>query len=218
MAAVPSHWPRAYQQRCVTLHRPPAQRRSCFSAARPWVSRPPSSERLPRHKQRVSEIQDQVLCWKKKGSQRRLCTARGGWQSISPGYRAYKKKSTKISINLYDILELNEAKATLRVEPMVNMGMITHYLTPKGLTLPVLPEMDDLTVGKPSVLLPGRASAHTPRAVAAATCPTAAQPPTSSEAAPPRIHAPGRACGALRPSATPLHTYDAASNPQGKTV
>lgn len=99
------------------------------------------------HKQRVREIQDNVLAWKKKGSQRRLCTARGGWQSISPGYRAYKKKSTKISINLYDILELDEAAATLRVEPMVNMGMISHFLIPKGLTLPVLPELDDLTVG-----------------------------------------------------------------------
>ena len=73
----------------------------------------------------MREIQDQVLAWKAKGSQRRLCTARGGWQSISPGYRAYKSKSTKININLYDILELDmstESGATLRVEPMVNMG------------------------------------------------------------------------------------------------
>lgn len=36
---------------------------------------------------------------------------------------------------------------TVRVEPMVNMGQLTHFLIPKGYTLPVLPEMDDLTVG-----------------------------------------------------------------------
>lgn len=99
------------------------------------------------HAARVKKIQEDVLAWKKNGSQRRLCTARGGWQSISPGFRSYKNHSTKIAINLYDILELDEAAKTLRVEPMVNMGHISHFLTPKGLTLPVLPEMDDLTVG-----------------------------------------------------------------------
>merc|ERR1719408_722511 len=30
---------------------------------------------------------------------------------------------------------------------MVNMGQLSHFLIPQGLTIPVLPEMDDLTVG-----------------------------------------------------------------------
>ena len=30
---------------------------------------------------------------------------------------------------------------------IVNMGQISHFLIAKGYTLPVLPEMDDLTVG-----------------------------------------------------------------------
>ena len=99
------------------------------------------------HSQRVKKIQADVKAWKASGSQRRLCTARGGWQSISPGYRSYKAKSTKIAIDLYDILELDEVAKTVRCEPMVNMGQLSHFLIPLEYTLPVLPEMDDLTVG-----------------------------------------------------------------------
>lgn len=105
------------------------------------------------HEERVKDIQKQIKAWKDSGATNRLCTARGGWQSISPGYRTYKAVSHQISVNLYDILEYIEedpradGNATIRVEPMVNMGQISHFLVPKGKTLPVLPEMDDLTVG-----------------------------------------------------------------------
>lgn len=99
------------------------------------------------HEARVKGIQKQIVDWKVKGSKSRLCTARGGWQSISPSLRSYKSKATGIHINLYDILSLDEEKKTVRVEPMVNMGQLSHFLIPKGYTIPVLPEMDDLTVG-----------------------------------------------------------------------
>merc|ERR1711871_656257 len=95
----------------------------------------------------------QIEKWKEAGGTKKLCTARGGWQSISPGYRQYKSYSTQIRVDMYDILEFKESddKAdgapTIRVEPMVNMGQISHYIIPKGYTLPVLPELDDLTVG-----------------------------------------------------------------------
>jgi len=35
----------------------------------------------------------------------------------------------------------------VRVEPLANMGQVTALLTSIGWTLPVLPELDDLTVG-----------------------------------------------------------------------
>jgi len=35
----------------------------------------------------------------------------------------------------------------VKVEPLVNMGQLSHFLIPKGYTIPVLPELDDLTVG-----------------------------------------------------------------------
>ena len=37
--------------------------------------------------------------------------------------------------------------ATPTVEPLVTMGQLTHALLPLGYTIPVLPELDDLTVG-----------------------------------------------------------------------
>ena len=99
------------------------------------------------HEKRVEYIQQQIREWATKGDGTKLCTARGGWQSISPGFRKYKSTSTRIEVSLYDILSWSEEDQTITVEPMVNMGQISHYLTPKGYTLPVLPEMDDLTVG-----------------------------------------------------------------------
>ncbi len=59
----------------------------------------------------------------------------------------YKRYSRKIRMELRDILEVDTEKRTVRVEPMVNMGQITAQLLPMGWTLPVLPELDDLTVG-----------------------------------------------------------------------
>ena len=35
----------------------------------------------------------------------------------------------------------------VRLEPLVTMGQITSLLLPLGWTLPVVPELDDLTVG-----------------------------------------------------------------------
>lgn len=39
------------------------------------------------------------------------------------------------------------------MEPLANMGQLTALLTSIGWTLPVLPELDDLTVGTFSVSL-----------------------------------------------------------------
>ena len=69
------------------------------------------------HAQKVSKIQKQVKAWNDSGEKTKLCTARGGWQSISPQMRKYKNKSTRIHINLYDILELDEKNMTVKVEP-----------------------------------------------------------------------------------------------------
>jgi hypothetical protein len=49
---------------------------------------------------------------------------------------------------MIDILDIDETRRTVRVEPLVTMGQVTAFLNPLGWTLPVLPELDDLTVGK----------------------------------------------------------------------
>lgn len=102
------------------------------------------------HKTRVEDVRSQILKWKSHCQSQgkvRMCSARGGWQSISPGMREYKSKSYTISVNLMDVLEFNKEKKTVRLEPMVSMGQLTHFLLPRGFTLPILPEMDDLTIG-----------------------------------------------------------------------
>lgn len=59
----------------------------------------------------------------------------------------YKKTHHKVEINLIDILNVDLDRKIVRVEPMATMGQITATLNPLGWTLPVLPELDDLTVG-----------------------------------------------------------------------
>lgn len=36
---------------------------------------------------------------------------------------------------------------TVTVEPGVSVGQLTQFLNPKKLTIPVVPELDDLTFG-----------------------------------------------------------------------
>ena len=100
-----------------------------------------------RHEQRVQSVIDQIEDWKKDGSKEQLCTARSGWQAMSEMVPKYKLTRRNIHIGLYDLLEINEDKMTVRVEPLASMGQISRSLISKGWILPVVPELDDLTVG-----------------------------------------------------------------------
>ncbi|XP_045226370.1 delta(24)-sterol reductase isoform X2 [Macaca fascicularis] len=113
---------------------------------RAWVVFKLSS--APRlHEQRVRDIQKQVREWKEQGSKTFMCTGRPGWLTVSLRVGKYKKTHKNIMINLMDILEVDTKKQIVRVEPLVTMGQVTALLTSIGWTLPVLPELDDLTVG-----------------------------------------------------------------------
>ncbi|XP_060161108.1 delta(24)-sterol reductase isoform X6 [Globicephala melas] len=114
---------------------------------RAWVVFKLSS--APRlHEQRVRDIQKQVREWKEQGSKTFMCTGRPGWLTVSLRVGKYKKTHKNIMINLMDILEVDTKKQQIvRVEPLVTMGQVTALLTSIGWTLPVLPELDDLTVG-----------------------------------------------------------------------
>lgn len=81
-----------------------------------------------------------------------MCTARPGWMTISFRRGLYKNNMRNIEVNLIDILNIDTVKQTVRVEPLVSMGQISAFLNPLGWTLPVLPELDDLTVGKYSLV------------------------------------------------------------------
>nr|KAG5709593.1 hypothetical protein BaRGS_001643 [Batillaria attramentaria] len=76
-----------------------------------------------------------------------MCTARPGWSNVSFRRGLYKKRLRNIDVNLIDILGVDTKREVVHVEPMVTMGQVTACLNPLGWTLPVLPELDDLTVG-----------------------------------------------------------------------
>eukprot|EP01038_Epipyxis_sp_PR26KG_P010467 gene10467-14061_t len=100
-----------------------------------------------KHASRVDKISIDIKDWIKGGSKQKLCTARPGWQAMSLRQGKYKKSYRNIDCNLHDILKVDTEKCTCTVEPMCTMGQITHTLLPLGWSLPVLPELDDLTVG-----------------------------------------------------------------------
>lgn len=99
------------------------------------------------HDKRVKKVQEQLEAWRDDGCKEQLTTGRSGWFTMSELVPGYKKTNRKIFLNMRDILEINEAKQTIRVEPQVDMGQITKALKRKGWTLAVLPELDVLTVG-----------------------------------------------------------------------
>lgn len=100
------------------------------------------------HAARVAKVVEQV---KARPPSKRMVTGRPGWQSVSLSYRSYKKYSYTVDAmrDLIDIIALDATSEvpTVSVEPLVSIGQLTQALLPRGFTLPVVPEMDDLTVG-----------------------------------------------------------------------
>merc|ERR1719347_2388874 len=101
-----------------------------------------------KHGERVSAIQSQVRQnYTQPADQRKLmCTARPNWLSLSTTF-FNKKECHRVPIPLYDVLELDEERMVVKVEPMVTVGDITRYLVPRGYTLAVTLEIADATLG-----------------------------------------------------------------------
>ena len=89
-----------------------------------------------------------VRAWNDDGRKSTMCTARPGWMAVSLRVGKYKKTMRNISVNLIDVLHVDTERRVVRVEPLVSMGQITATLNPLGWTLPIVPELDDLTVGR----------------------------------------------------------------------
>ncbi|XP_068624749.1 delta(24)-sterol reductase-like [Battus philenor] len=99
------------------------------------------------HDKKVKKVQRQIKDWLAGDRQTKLCTSRPGWQTMSFRQPIYKKTFTNIDINLVDVLEVDTKNLTVRCEPLVTMGQLSKTLEPLGLALPVVPELDQLTVG-----------------------------------------------------------------------
>lgn len=99
-----------------------------------------------KHDARVESVLRQIEDWKKQGAAQKLCTARSGWKTMSELVSKYKLSHRKIDVGMYDILEMDEQSRIVRVEPLATMGQISRYLVSRGWSLPVVPELDSLTV------------------------------------------------------------------------
>ncbi len=100
-----------------------------------------------KHDARVAAVIGQILDWQQQGAEQKLCTARSGWKTMSELVPKYKLSARKIEVGLYDILEIDEQRRIVRLEPLATMGQISRSLISRGWTLPVVPELDTLTVG-----------------------------------------------------------------------
>jgi delta24-sterol reductase len=98
------------------------------------------------HDQRVRRVQDELR--RAVAAKQRICTDRPGWMAMALRLNLYKASLRPIKMrDFVDILSLDARQLVMRVEPFVTMAQVTERLAPLGLTLPVVPELDDLTVG-----------------------------------------------------------------------
>lgn len=103
---------------------------------------------IEHHHKRIEKVQNAIKRWVADGRKTKLCSSRPGWMTMSLRTGNYKKTSTGIPVmHLRNIVKLDTERMVVHCEPMVTMGQITHALNPLGFTVPVLPELDDLTVG-----------------------------------------------------------------------
>lgn len=100
-----------------------------------------------RHEARVARVQAQIGEWARAGKPGPIVTSRKAWQSVSSRGGEHKRRGYGVDVDLHDILEVDPERRVVRVEPRVNMAQLTRRLVRQGWTLPVVPELDDLTVG-----------------------------------------------------------------------
>ncbi|KAI8848383.1 hypothetical protein BC829DRAFT_394349 [Chytridium lagenaria] len=91
------------------------------------------------HNNTVKYIQGQIERWREAGAKQPLCTARPGFMMVTLRDGVYKQKDNAIDLPLWDILELDEKRQIIKVQPV--------FLIPRGYIIPVVPEYDDLTMG-----------------------------------------------------------------------
>lgn len=97
---------------------------------------------------RVKAVQQQVKAWAAGSKTKPMVTARPGWQTMSIRIGKYKQTHTAIDLGaLCNVIGVNKERSSVLVEPLVSFGQLSKYLDAEGLTLPVVPELDDLTVG-----------------------------------------------------------------------
>ncbi|MTI31280.1 FAD-binding oxidoreductase [Xanthovirga aplysinae] len=115
-----------------------------FKWKQKWPVNP--SKTWLKHEKGINSIKEQLRQWREDGAKEKLCTGRSPWKTMSE-LIPDKDRYRKINIDMDNILEIDEDRQVVKVEPLVTMGQITAALKGRGWTLTLVPELDDLTVG-----------------------------------------------------------------------
>uniref|UniRef100_A0A914I147 FAD-binding PCMH-type domain-containing protein n=1 Tax=Globodera rostochiensis TaxID=31243 RepID=A0A914I147_GLORO len=104
---------------------------------------------IRRHPRKVLAIQRQVQKWYKMNERKMMCTeGEDNCQKMCFSRPRYKRSCFRVNMGvLRDIIEINPSRGFVRVEPAVTISQLLDALLPLGLTLPVVPEIGNLTVG-----------------------------------------------------------------------
>ena len=94
-----------------------------------------------RHKEKVLNIQKQVRDYQSRGDGKGMC-------AVSPAQEHEAgAKAHPVKLDLVDILAIDTERRVVRCEPLVRVGSLVTALDRLGWTLPIVPEMEDLTLG-----------------------------------------------------------------------
>ena len=102
------------------------------------------------HTNNVKKVQNQVKKWRAEGQPngQKMCTARPSWMSISQQNLGYKSRLYRVKVdNLNNIVNIDREAMLVTVEPGITIGFLNRALVNFGLTLPIVPELDTLTIG-----------------------------------------------------------------------
>lgn len=110
---------------------------------------------LKPYKQRQQEHEEKVRKVVRRLKQRNpakdglVCTARKPYIVVGMRNVDYKRaRHFEVDLSeFYNILEVDPDRMVVRVEPLVKMGQLSRVTVPMNLAIPVVSELDDLTVG-----------------------------------------------------------------------
>jgi len=116
------------------------------------------------HDKKVSELQAEVRKYYNECQASNLPPLSlnyGAKKSFTIRSKSYKNNSRSISCDSLDrILELDLQSLTIKAEPRVTMEMLLIATLPKGLAVPVIPEIKSMTIGGALMGIAGESSSH----------------------------------------------------------
>ena len=122
-----------------------------FMSLRDWIYESFFVDSSPEgHEERVARVVADIKARfnRPESERKKLCTARAPWQNLSTRFSDYKKHSDCIFVgDLRSVISLDEKRLMVTLEPLVDVGMITRWLLPKGYMLATTLEIEEATVG-----------------------------------------------------------------------